>query len=57
MTMSPEEFFAGNEVGLSAFRKTLAVLGGLSGGSTRVTESQIAFRVDRGSAYLWARHR
>lgn len=51
--MSPEQFFAGNEVGLSAFRKTLAILGGLSGVSTRVSKSQIAFRVDRGFAYLW----
>ena len=51
--MTPGEFFAGHPIGLAVFKTVEAELVGLGQVEVRVTKSQVAFRRDRGFAYLW----
>lgn len=48
---TPEEYFAGDPVGLAAHRHLAALLDG--GTEVRVSRSQVAYRLRRGFAYLW----
>ena len=51
--MTPEDFFAGRPLAFAVFRKVAASLRDLGRVEVRVTKSQVAFRRDRGFAYLW----
>ncbi len=51
--LTPEGFFAGRPIGLAIFQKVKARLIELGRLEVRVTKSQVAFRRDRGFAYLW----
>ena len=51
---TPEEFFAGNEVGLDTYARVAAeLLRTHPDVSVRVSRSQVAFRCRRGFAYVW----
>ncbi|HEX8966356.1 MAG TPA: DUF5655 domain-containing protein [Chloroflexota bacterium] len=51
--MTPEEFFAGHDFGLSVFRKVSLLVKDFDDVSVRTSKSQVAFRRKRGFAYLW----
>jgi hypothetical protein len=51
--VTPEDFFADRPIGLGVFQKVKAELIELGRLEIRVTKSQVAFRRDRGFAYLW----
>jgi len=51
--MTPEDFFADHPIGLAVFQRVKAGLLELGHVDVRVTKSQVAFRRDRGFAYLW----
>lgn len=48
-----EEFFEGHPDGLAVFRAVAAAIRGMGECEQRVSKSQIAFRRDRGFAYVW----
>ena len=50
---TPEEFFAGHELGLAAFEKLSDSLRAIGPFEVRVSRSQVALRRRRGFAYLW----
>lgn len=51
--MTPEDFFANHPGALAVFQRVTAELLELGHVEVRVTKSQVAFRRDRGFAYLW----
>jgi len=51
--MKPEDFFANNRIALAVFQRVMAELSELGRVEVRVSRSQVAFRRDRGFAYLW----
>ncbi len=51
--MTPERFFADRPAAMAVFRAVEAALLDLGRVEVRVTKSQVAFRRDRGFAYLW----
>jgi hypothetical protein len=51
--MLPAEFFDGSPLGLSVFDGVCSILGRLGSYDVRVSKSQVAFRRERGFAYLW----
>jgi hypothetical protein len=50
---TPDDFFDGHPVATSVFERVNETLSRLGGVEVRVTKSQVAFRRDRGFAYLW----
>jgi hypothetical protein len=50
---TPEEFFDGSPEGHAVYDVVCRALAGCQPLSTRVTRSQLAFRADRGFAWLW----
>lgn len=51
--MSPEDFFTDHPSGLAVFHRVELALLDVGHCEVRVTKSQVAFRRDRGFAYLW----
>ena len=51
--MEPEEFFAGEPLGLAVYGKVRAVIESFGPFEVRVSKSQVAFRRARGFAYIW----
>lgn len=51
--MTPEEFFKGHPFALKVFKKVKAALESFGPVQVRTTKSQVAFRRERGFAYLW----
>jgi hypothetical protein len=51
--MSPAEFFADHPFGLSVYGEVCLILTRLGPYNVRVSKSQVAFRRQRGFAYLW----
>jgi Domain of unknown function (DUF5655) len=51
--MTPEEFFADCPLGLAVLGRVATVLDAAGGAEIRVSTSQVAFRRQRGFAYLW----
>ncbi|MGY1753396.1 DUF5655 domain-containing protein [Blastococcus sp. SYSU D01042] len=51
--MTPEEFFAGSDLGLAVLARVRAAVDAAGGAQLRVSRSQVAFRRRRGFAYLW----
>jgi hypothetical protein len=50
---SPQDFFAGQPLGLAAYHRVLEALAPDGPIDVRVSKSQVAFRRQRGFAYLW----
>ena len=51
---TPEEFFAGSDLGLALYRRVREVVAAFAPDVTvRTSKSQVAFRRRRGFAYLW----
>jgi hypothetical protein len=50
---TPEEFFAGNEAGLAAYRLVHDAVAAWGACEERVGRSQVCFRRERGFAWLW----
>ena len=50
---TPEEFFAGHELGLAALEKACEMVRSTLPVDVRVSKSQVALRRRRGFAYLW----
>lgn len=50
---SPQDFFAGQPLGLAAYSRVLEALAPDGPIEVRVSKSQVAFRRQRGFAYLW----
>lgn len=48
------EFFAGSPLGHAVLVRVREVVDSLGGAEERVSRSQVAFRRDRGFAYLWS---
>lgn len=51
--MNPEDFFAGHPAALAVFEKVRSILERLGPIEVRTSKSQVAFRRQRGFAYLW----
>jgi Domain of unknown function (DUF5655) len=51
--VTPEEHFAGHPLALAVLDAVRAVLAGYGDVQVRTTKSQVAFRRQRGFAYLW----
>lgn len=51
--MDPAAFLEGHPVALSVYEKVFGCLAALGSFEVRTTKSQIAFRRERGFAYLW----
>ncbi|WP_296605731.1 DUF5655 domain-containing protein [Nocardioides sp.] len=51
--MTPEDFFAGNDAGLAAYRLAHDAIGGWGGCEERVGRSQVCLRRARAFAWLW----
>ena len=51
--MQPEDFFAGHPEARAVFEQLLAVLTRLGPVEVRTSKSQVAFRRQRGFAFLW----
>jgi hypothetical protein len=50
---TPEEFFAGQPLGLATYEWVRSRVAELGGAEVRVTPSQVAFRRRQGFAFLW----
>lgn len=50
---TPEEFFAGQPLGLATYEWIRSRVAELGGAEVRVTASQVAFRRRQGFAFLW----
>lgn len=51
--LTPEEFLARSPLGASVYAAVRAILAGFGPFDVRTTKSQVAFRRDRGFAYVW----